>query len=515
MKILKNIFIVLGILFVIFIGVIFYVANPRNSFVNQTIDFGNPLFIPKELQPRIENGEKVFDVTIQKGQTEFFSGKRAATLGFNNNYLGDTLRAHTGDKIRINVKNTLGEETTVHWHGMHVPAAMDGGPHQVIEPNTTWQPYWTIKNQASTLWYHPHLMGKTGEQVYKGLAGLFIIDNTTSDALNLPKQYGIDDIPLIVQDRLFDSRGQLLYNHQHKQSIDSGMLGDTILVNGTVAPYINVPAKLVRLRIVNASNARRYNFGFSDSRVFYQIATDGGFLTAPVRRTKMILSPGERAEVLVDFSADQHPVTLMSLPVVDDINPIQKAIFNILVKPSDQHQQFNILEIRPQQGHYTNQTIPQKLTNISFLKASTAVKTRQITLDSQKINDKKMDLSRVDEIIKKGDTEIWSVKNKSPIYHPFHMHDIQFQILDRNGVKPAAYEQGWKDTVMIEPSETVRLIMQFNDYADPTLPYMFHCHLLEHEDMGMMAQFVVVDTLSEKIKLQSPPKSGNHEMQMQ
>ncbi|HSW88412.1 MAG TPA: multicopper oxidase domain-containing protein [Candidatus Saccharimonadales bacterium] len=514
MKIFKNIFIALIVILVITSGFVLYFGNPRNSFVNQNLDFGNPLFIPKELQPRMENGEKVFDITVQKGETEFFSGKPSATLGFNGNYLGSTIRAHTGDKVRINVKNMLDEETTVHWHGMHLPAAMDGGPHQVIEPNTTWQPYWTIKNQAATLWYHPHLMGKTGEQVYKGLAGLFIIDDNNSDSLNIPKQYGKDDIPVIVQDRQFDMNGQLVYNHQH-QNIDAGMLGNTILVNGTFAPYVHVPAKLVRFRILNGSNARRYNFGFSDSRDFYQITTDGGFLDKPVKRNKLLLSPGERAEILVDLSADQHPITLMSFPVVDDINPIQKAIFNILVKPNDQHQQFNILEIRPEQGHYTNQSIPKKLNNITFLKASDAVKTRQITLDSQKINGKKMDVARIDEVVKKGDTEIWTVQNKSPIYHPFHMHDVQFQILDRNGSKPQPYEQGWKDTVMVEPLETVRLIMQFNDYADPTLPYMFHCHLLEHEDMGMMAQFIVVDNLSEKIHLQSPAKQATHEMQMQ
>ena len=198
MKIVKNIAIILGIILVLALGFILYFGNPRNSFVNQNLDFQNPLFIPKELQPKIENGEKVFDLTIQKGETAFFSGKPTATVGFNETYLGSTMRAHTGDNVRINVKNELGEETTVHWHGMHLPAAMDGGPHQVIEPNTTWQPYWKIKNQAATLWYHPHLMEKTGEQVYKGLAGLFIIDDTISDALNIPKKYGIDDILSLI-----------------------------------------------------------------------------------------------------------------------------------------------------------------------------------------------------------------------------------------------------------------------------------------------------------------------------
>jgi bilirubin oxidase len=160
-----------------------------------------PLAIPPLLEPRNESGEKVFDLVARRGNTQFRPGVETTTAGFNGAYLGPTIRAHRGDRVRMNVTNSLDEPTTVHWHGMHLPAAMDGGPHQIIDAGSTWQPHWTISNEVSTLWYHPHFMGRTGPQVYSGLAGLFIIDDANSDALALPRTYGVDDIPVVVQDR--------------------------------------------------------------------------------------------------------------------------------------------------------------------------------------------------------------------------------------------------------------------------------------------------------------------------
>lgn len=497
--------------------VIFLLLNPQPTFVNAQVVAENRLAIPPLLEPHMENGEKVFDLTLQKGETEFFPGKQTQTAGFNGSYLGPTLRAHTGDKVRINVTNSLGEATTVHWHGMHLPAVMDGGPHQVIQPGETWHPYWTVTNQASTLWYHPHPMGKTGEQVYSGLAGLFLIDDANSDSLAIPNEYGVDDIPLIVQDRKFDASGQLIYQmHGSNENLPpaAGMLGDTILVNGTRAPYVEVPQKLIRLRVLNASNGRRYNFGFSDNRPFYQIATDGGMLDSPVERTRMLLAPAERAEILVDLSNTKSPVTLMSYEVVDN-----SIIFIELAKQTfggvDEHQQFKILELRPKAGKYPVQEIPQKLNTIKRLNEASAVKTRLFTLGADTINDKLMDETRIDEVVKKGDIEIWEIHNQSPLYHPFHIHGVQFLILDRNGQPPPPYERGWKDTVSIEPAETVRVILQFTEYSDPHMPYMFHCHILEHEDMGMMGQFVVVDSLSDKTGIDSPQKEAPDHNQMQ
>ena len=486
----------------------------RIDYVNEGTVLQSPLMIPPLLQPRVDGDEKVFELRIMRGQTALLPGKPADTAGFNGTFLGPTIRAHRGDKIRINVTNELGDITTVHWHGMHLPAAMDGGPHQTILSGATWSPYWTVANEAATLWYHPHVAEHTGPWIYAGLAGLFIIDDANSDVLSLPKMYGVDDIPLIVQDRSFDAAGQLTYADSRMRET-FGQLGDAILVNGTYAPYIEVPQKLVRLRLVNASNARRYNFGFSDGRSFHQIATDGGFLDSPVERTHLVLAPAERAEIVVDMSPSERPVTLMS-----DAVPGAARMFHLLrsirLGQGDEYQQFKILELRPRPRAAPKDALPKQLNAIARLDENAAARTRVFHLtDRMSINGKAMNHRRVDEIVRKGDIEIWEIRDEEALfYHPFHIHGVQFQVLDRDGEPAADYERGWKDTVLVNPFETVRVITRFVDYADPHLPYMFHCHILEHEDMGMMGQFVVVDSPSADVRVISPltemDRAGHH-----
>ena len=476
----------------------------RVDYVNQQVVLQRPLIVPPLLEAHVDGDEKVFGLRVLHGQTALLPGKLADTAGFNGTFLGPTVRAHRGDKIRINVTNELSETTTVHWHGMHLPAEMDGGPHQIILPGATWSPYWTVANDAATLWYHPHMAGKTGPQVYSGLAGLFIIDDANSDALSLPKTYGFDDIPLIVQDRNFDAAGQLAYGDTRMRE-SFGQLGETILVNGTYAPYVEVPQKLVRFRLVNASNARRYNFGFSDGRSFHQIATDGGLLDTPVERTRMVLGPGERGEIVVDMSADDRPLTLIS-----DAVPGAARMFHLMrsvrLGQGDEYQKFKILELRPRPSSTPIGTLPRILNALPSLDSNSAVRTRVFALnDRMSINDQSMDHMRVDQIVRKDDTEIWEIRDREALFvHPFHIHGVQFRIVDRDGRPPDAYERGWKDTVLVNPLETVQILVRFADYSNPHLPYMFHCHILEHEDMGMMGQFVVVDTLSEQVRIISP-----------
>lgn len=474
------------------------------DYVNESVALTHPLAIPPLLEPQMENGEKVFTLKIANGQTELLPGKRSNTAGFNGSVLGPTIRAHRGDHVQMHITNALSETTTVHWHGMHLPAVMDGGPHQPILPGATWSPQWSIQNEAATLWYHPHTAGKTAPQVYSGLAGLFIIDDNQSDALAVPKTYGVDDIPLIVQDRNFDAAGQLIYRLTAQRDI-FGELGDSILVNGTYAPYVDVPKKLVRFRVLNGSNARRYNLGFSDNRAFQQIATDGGFLDAPVTRTRMVLAPGERAEIVVDMSATEHPVTLMSYAVSGQAKMFHLAR-DLFAAPNDEYQIFKVIELRPAAGPAQKSVLPERLNTIAWLNEKDAARTRLFKItDRMSINGKPMDHRRIDQIVHKGDTEIWEIRNEEALFfHPFHVHDVQFQILDRDGKPPADYERGWKDTVVVNPRETARVITRFDDFADPHHPYMFHCHILEHEDMGMMGQFVVVDNLAEPVGIVSP-----------
>jgi bilirubin oxidase len=457
--------------FVVLITVLAFIfaeiQQPR--FVNRDLVMQNELLIPPLLEPQAVGEQKVFVLSAEQGETIFLEGKPTNTTGYNGTYLGPTLRAHKADNVRIILTNNLSQPTTTHWHGMHLPAKMDGGPHQEIAPGKVWEPHWTIENEAATLWYHPHVFEQTGAQVYSGLAGLFIIDDENSDSLSLPKEYGIDDLPLIIQDREVQEDGELVYAPQRKDELGhTGMLGDTILVNGTYAPFADVPAKQIRFRILNASNARRYNFGFEDGRTFYQIATDGGLLPSPVPRTRMILAPAERAEVIVDLTGETEPLTLIS-DAVHEENEVLRFVKAVLKMERDENQVFKILELRPQPTTEVTEALPQLLNTIEPLASASAVRTRRFILDprNRSINGEVMDHHYVNEVIHSGDVEIWEIINLSGTFHPFHIHGVQFQILDRWGRPPADYERGWKDTVLVSNAEIVHVIMRFPEFSDP------------------------------------------------
>jgi FtsP/CotA-like multicopper oxidase with cupredoxin domain len=483
--------------FIVLITVISFIfaeiQQPR--FVNRDLVMQNELIIPPILEPEVIGEEKVFVLSAEQGETIFLEGKPTNTTGYNGTYLGPTLRAHQGDKVRIVLTNNLSQPVTTHWHGMHLPAIMDGGPHQEIAPGRVWEPHWTIENEAATLWYHPHVLERTGEQVYSGLAGIFIIDDENSDSLSLPKEYGVDDLPLIVQDREFREDGEFVYAPEREDEFGHmGMLGDTILVNGTYAPFVEVPAKQIRLRILNASNARRYNFSFEDGRTFYQIATDDGLLASPVLRTRMNLAPGERAEVIVDLTSETEPLTFIS-DAMHEENEVLRFARAMINAERDENQVFKIIEFRPQPSAEVTQALPQLLNIIEPLSSTSAVRTRRFILDprNRSINGQVMDHHYVNEVVHSSDVEIWEIINLSGTYHPFHIHGVQFQILDRGGKPPADYEKGWKDTVLVSNAEIVHVIMRFPEFSDPRTPYMYHCHILEHEDMGMMGQFIITD----------------------
>lgn len=446
------------------------------------VDFSAPLSIPPLAESRVEpDGTRVFELTAEAGTSEFRDGVSTPTWGFSRPYLGPTLRAARGEHVRVDIRNELPETTTVHWHGMHLPAAMDGGPHQPVEPGATWSPEWTIDQPAATLWYHPHPHGKTEEHVMKGLAGLFYLDDPVESALPLPREYGVDDIPVVVQDVHFEG------GHLAKRDGGfSGHLGDELLVNGTIGPYLDVSTEVVRLRLVNASPARMYRFAFSDGRGFAQIASDGGLLTAPVATDHVQLSPGERAEILVRMKPGETVVLRSERPDLGGAIPFFGA-------SNGADDRFDVLELRAADELRSAGTIPDRLAEIEPLDPTTAVVERDWKLDGTQINGREMDMNRIDAVAEVGTTEIWNVTNNMAFPHNFHVHDVQFQVLDIEGAAPPAELAGWKDTVYVRPNETVRLIMRFDDYADAEFPYMFHCHLLRHEDQGMMGQFVVVE----------------------
>ena len=453
--------------------------------------FTSELFIPPLLDKEISaDGVSSFSLQVQKAKHEFFSAMPTETLGYNGSFLGPTVRVKNGEKVEFAVHNGIDQVTTVHWHGLHVPARWDGGPHQVIQPGEVWHPEFAIKQQAATLWYHPHAMGLTGEHVYRGLAGLFIIEDDISDKLALPREYGVDDIPLILQDRrFFEDRSFAYVRSMH--DIMHGVIGNFLLVNGAIQPFASVPRGIVRFRLLNGSNSSIYRLYLANDHPLQVIASDGGFLTQPVGVKEIVLASGERVEFLVDFSSYRPDERLRFL--VDQFSGSTFEAMELRVSGESAPQTELITDLREQDR----------------IEESTADRTRYFALETMSgrgrgrgmmggnrltINGKKMDMHRIDEKIPLGSTEIWELENRSAsmmqLPHSMHLHDVQFNILDRNGKPPQPIEAGRKDTVLLWPNDKLRLIARFVDY---TGIYMFHCHMLEHEEDGMMGQFEVVD----------------------
>ncbi|WP_329118499.1 multicopper oxidase family protein [Streptomyces sp. NBC_01465] len=446
------------------------------------VSFSQEMKVPPLAESTVtKDGTRVFDLRMQAGETEFKAGKKTPTWGFNGSYLGPTLRAARGEKVEVRVENTLDEASSVHWHGMHLPAAMDGGPHQEVAAGARWNPYWKIDQPAATLWYHPHPHGATEQHVARGLAGMFLVDDAKSGALALPKTYGVDDLPVIVQDVEFD--GNKL-DHGHKILRNTGFLGGRTMVNGTLDPYKEVGDRLVRLRLLNASTARIYTFGFDDSREFSLVGTDGGLLERPAGMKRVQLSPGERAEIVVEMRAGERTV-LRSYPW-EKGDAWEKRF-------SGGDDSFDVLQLRAAKTLRDSPTLPQRLVESELPEAKDAVRGRYFELKLSGINGKKMDMGRVDETVTQGATEVWTVRNGGDMTHNFHVHDVQFRVVEFDGKPPGAALRGPKDTLAMPIGSTAKIAVRFDGPADPDHPYMYHCHLLAHEDEGMMGQFVVVE----------------------
>jgi len=444
-------------------------------------------------------------LTMHKDSVQFFPGKISQTFAFNQySYLGPTLIFNKGSNLNITVNNQVGDTTTVHWHGIHLPAKWDGGPHTPIMPGASWNPQFTVMDNAATYWYHPHMHMKTAEQAIKGAAGLIIVRDPVEAALNLPRTYGLDDFPVVVQVQQYDSLNQ---------AMPLGMQDSTILVNGARANYgnsvfANMPAQVVRMRMLNASGERVLNFGFSGNMAFYQIASDGGLLDNPYQTTRMRLAPGERGEILLNLSGmNGQTLYLMSygselpmgvqggptMPMPPGSPPMDSPLNGV---------DYNIFQINvvAQTANAVN-TVPSSLTTNTPYPTGSANITRTIrfTADSMMVmdgpfyfNDSTFNMERIDYDIPLNNVEIWKLVNQTMVAHPFHIHDVQFYIIDRNGSPPAPEESGRKDVVLIPSGDSVTFITKFEDFTDTIIPFMYHCHILMHEDDGMMGQFRVV-----------------------
>lgn len=467
--------------------------------------------------PPVLNGP-VYNLTMQNGTHQFFPGINSATKGFNGNILGPTLIMQAGEEVFLNVKNSIGEETTVHWHGFHVAPENDGGPHTVIDPNTTWTPHFTVLDKAATYWYHPHLHKSTARQIIQGLAGLIIVKDAVEAALTLPRTYGVDDFPLIIQTKAIAANGDIKF-------APPGLNQDTmVLVNATRNGMLDVPRQMVRFRILNGSNHRVFNLGLSNNGTFYHIATDGGLKATRTSLTRLRLAPGERGEIVVPFGSYAINTNIQLKSYANELpdgiwgatrawinhstlNPTGYDVGNTTINGKS----FTLLKFKVVAAT-ANAVIsipPLTLATVTPIPESQSEATRskwlfsgagpgfgvQIGSTSNYANATNFDMNVINDVIPLGKTEIWKLTGADDQFHPFHIHDVQFYILDRkdsNGINIplTSNETGRKDVVFVGPKETVRFITKFEDFWGD-VPYMYHCHITVHEDLGMMKQYTV------------------------
>ena len=426
----------------------------------------NPLMIPELLEPALVDGVHRYELSIDESNHDFGSGTAVETISYNRqSILGPTLKWTSNANVELHVTNNLDAGTTAHWHGADVPADDDGGPHSRIDPGQTWVADFKVIQPAATLWYHPHMMGTSAEQVFHGAAGMIIVEDDNPAAADLPNTYGVDDIPVILQDREFGADGQLSFEIDND---DDGDLNPDLTVNGTFDPYTTVPAGPVRLRLLNGSQARVYELSV-DNGSMVKIASDGGYLPSPAPMDTLVLGPGDRAEIVVDTT--NGPAVLID------------AAFG------------RVLELRPDSTLPAAQFPPAQLAEIDRITVDEIDADRSFSMnevgDGWGINGKQMDMMRVDESVRFGDTERWTITVEDGI-HTFHVHQTQFQVLSINGEPPPAEDAGWEDTVLVTEDREVVIAARFDSYANPDVPYMYHCHILDHEDLGMMGQFNVV-----------------------
>lgn len=433
----------------------------------------NKLLIPPLLEATSETKNSIqYDIVAQKGDTQIKKGEKTKTLGYNGSLLGPVIKLKQGQQVTINTSNKLNTNTSFHWHGLKVDDNADGSPHHLIKPETTEKITFNVDQEAATLWFHPHPEGQTASQVYEGLAGLMYIEDKNSDKLDLPSNYGVNDIPLIVQDRYFDENNQIDYDESYQSD---GTQGDTLMINGTINPSLEVKNRWIRYRLINGSNATNFTFSFDGQIDFYQVASDGGFLNKPTKMSRLTLSPGERAEIIVD-TKESLTRDKLNLLVNDQI-----ALHMNLLK-QDKKETFltnQVLNRLPQVDKSKLETLPNQQINLKGMSHMVSINGEQFEMD------------RINLTKKLGTKEVWEVNNISNMMggmiHPFHIHGVQFQVISRNGKQPSANELGWKDTILVNPDEQIKLLISF----DKKGIFMYHCHILEHEEYGMMGQMEV------------------------
>lgn len=488
---------------------------------------------------------------VKAGQSTF-AGKTATTWGYNGNVLGPAVKLNKGQAVSVDIHNQLAEETTLHWHGLEIPGEVDGGPQGVIPAGGKRSVTFTPAQRAATCWFHPHQHGKTGRQVAMGLAGLVLIEDDEIRKLLLPKQWGIDDVPVIMQDKQFSADGQINYQLD-MMTAAVGWFGDTLLTNGAIYPQHAAPRGWLRLRLLNGCNARSLNIAASDNRPLYVIASDGGLLAEPVKVTELPMLMGERFEVLVDVSDGKafdlvtlpvsqmgmaiapfdkpHPVmsiqpllitasgtlpdTLTTLPALPSLDGLTVRKLQLSMDPMLDMMGMQMLMQKygdqamagmdhgQMMGHMNSSNMSHGNMGHGNMNHGNMGSMKQGDMSNMKhggsfdfhnanrINGLPFDMNKPMFAATKGQHERWVISGQGDMMlHPFHIHGTQFRILSENGKAPAAHRAGWKDTVRVEGGVS-EVLVKFDHDAPKEHAYMAHCHLLEHEDTGMMLGFTV------------------------
>ncbi|MEU1071328.1 MULTISPECIES: multicopper oxidase family protein [unclassified Streptomyces] len=437
--------------------------------------FAQEMTVPQVLRPdRISGTTSYYSFEMQEVQTEIIPGKQTTVRTFDGHWPGPWIKACSGHRVVVTQKNNLPTPTSIHLHGGHVPESSDGTPMDLIQPGGEKTYTYPNSQPNANLWFHDHAHHIESENVFRGLTGIYTLMDLPEKALGLPS--GAYDVPISIRDARFDENGQFIYQMNDFRG------RNVILANGKAWPYFEVAARKYRFRLYNTANMRFFTLKLSDGSTVQQIGTDGGLLEAPVTTDTISLTSGERADVVIDFS--KYPVGT-TLQIVNTENVPAG------VPPTP------VLQFRVTRKAADYSRVPAKLRTLPALAVPTVNRDIVLRVDENiadgmgYIDDKVYDHNRVDTTIKYGDTEVWTVSNVNQrVPHNFHIHLVQFRVLERNGVPvTSGPEAGLKDTVRLMPGEKVKVQATFTGYRGK---YVYHCHMFDHASMGMMATMEVV-----------------------